>query len=239
VQLRCCRQLGNLRAPGIERKRDGRQVNAPRIPHAPSLLGALAPAAPVHRSTFPVGAQRAVDQRRTAPAANSSSQPHQSDEHPRPARTPADPGRRQLGRRSRDARMGDGRGGPESCPTDRSRRRGARISVHEHGCDVRRDRTDHRCRSASRLDECEHGKGLERRVSAGVHPPRASSRRPLLSALCGQSISAPAGFVGSHEELGAVTDRLRRLQLPAARAAGSVMRQRQRNRFAQAWRDRH
>ena len=39
-------------------------------------------------------------------------------------RASADPGRRQLGRRSRHARMGAGRWGPESCPIDRSRRRG-------------------------------------------------------------------------------------------------------------------
>jgi hypothetical protein len=71
-------------------------------------------------------------------------------------RASADPGRRQLGRRSRHARMGAGRWGPESCPIDRSRRRGPRISVHQHGCDVRLDRTDHRCRRASRLDDREH-----------------------------------------------------------------------------------
>lgn len=47
-------------------------------------------------------------------------------------------------------------GGPSLALLIRSRRRGPRISVHQRGCDVRLDRTDHPCRCASRLDDREH-----------------------------------------------------------------------------------
>ena len=41
--------------------------------------------------------------------------------------------------------------------TDRPRRRRARISLHQYGTDVRRDRADHRRRGTPGMDRGEHG----------------------------------------------------------------------------------
>jgi len=64
--------------------------------------------------------------------------------------------------------MGTGRRLSQSCAADRPRRRRARISLHQHGTDVRRVLADHRRRGTPGLDRGEHGPRLGRRISAGL-----------------------------------------------------------------------
>ena len=67
-----------------------------------------------------------------------------------------------------DAGMGAGHRFSQPCAADRPRRRRARISLHQHGADVRRDRADHRRRGTPGMDRGEHGPRLGSHISAGL-----------------------------------------------------------------------